>query len=378
MRHTRPSRLAFLLAIPLSLAPGAAPAGAQADAGSQEDVRSRLGGVDLLLLETADGEVVRGQPVGWVDDWILLRDGRRVALGEILRAEALHRRTGEGARWGGLVGLVAGAGLFLASRDDASSDAARGIAYLSGGTLLGAGGGALWGSRHYRGELVYSAPAANAQAPQTGLIEYRLGGGPGQVRTTLALTPFVGVQNFGYRTGTGGDDGARVGIGVSRELGVQLQYAMGPRSVVRFAGSAIHGSLRYDQGGIRSILPGSKWFARAEVGLELRTRANVPGYAVIAADALYNPHGYILVVKPGEGLVPDGVDAGVMPRVGAGLGFDFFAAGDRRVRIEGLYRIGRYNQPDVEALGYDTSRITRDATFSLGVHLPLKRPRPAR
>ncbi len=378
MRPTRLIRFAFLLAVPFTLAVGAAPAGAQAGTGGQEDVRSRLGGVSLLLLETADGEVVRGQPVGWVDDWILLRDGRRIALGEILRAEALHRRTAEGARWGGLVGLVAGAGLFLASRDDASSDAARGIAYLSGGALLGVGGGALWGSRHYRGELIYSAPAANTQAPQTGLIEYRLGSGPGQVRTTLAVTPFVGIQSFGYRTGTGGEDETEVGIGASRELGVQLQYAMGPRSVVRFAGSAIHGSLRNEQRGLRNTIRGGKWFARAEVGLELRTRANVPGYAVIAADALYNPHGYVLIVKPGEGLAPDGADAGVMPRIGAGLGFDFFAAEDRRVRIEWIYRIGRYNQPDVEALGYETSRITRDATFTLGVHLPLKRPRPAR
>jgi len=375
MLAVRPTRLlACALILPLALAGDPQPADAQA---ATDEVKSRIGGVSLLQLEIAGGEVVRGQPRGWVDDWLLLRDGRRIALGEILRAEALHRRTSEGARWGGLVGLVAGAGLFLATRDDGGSDAARGVGYVSGGALLGAGAGALWGSRQYRSELIYSAPTANMQAPQTGLIEYRLGSGPGQVRTKLAVTPFVGVQSFGYRTSTGEVDETKVGIGASRELGVQLQYAMGPRSVVRFAGSAIHGSLRSEQRGLRHTIPGGKWFARAEVGLELRTRANVPGYLVIAADALYNPHGYVLVVKPDEGLAPDGADAGVMPRIGAGLGFDFFAAGDRRVRIEWIYRIGRYNHPDVEALGYDTSRITRDATFTLGVHLPLVRPRQA-
>jgi len=373
MLAVRPTRLlACILTLPLALVGSPRPADAQ----GAEEVKSRLGAASMLQLEIAGGEVVRGQARGWVDDWLLLRDGRRIALGEILRAEALHRRTGEGARWGGLVGLVAGAGLFFATRDDDGSDAARGVGYVSGGAVLGVAAGALWGSRQYRSELIYSAPTANVQAPQTGLIEYRLGSGPGQIRTKLAVTPFVGVQSFGYRTSSGDVDGTKVGIGTSRELGVQLQYAMGPRSVVRFAGSAIHGSLRSEQRGMVNTLRGGKWFARAEVGLELRTRANVPGYVVIAADALYNPHGYILVVTP-EGIGPDGVDAGVMPRIGAGLGFDFFAAGDRRVRIEWLYRIGRYNHPDVEALGYDTSRITRDATFSLGVHLPLVRPRQA-
>src|SRR5690606_3336653 len=202
MRPTRLIRFAFLLAVPFTLAVGAAPAGAQAGTGGQEDVRSRLGGVSLLLLETADGEVVRGQPVGWVDDWLLLREGRRIALGEILRAEALHRRTGDGARWGAIVGLVAGAGVFLSTQDQEEAGVARGVAYISGGTLAGAAVGALWGSRRYRSELIYSAPTANVASPQAGLIEYRLGSGPGEVRSKLAVTPFVGLGSYGYRTGT--------------------------------------------------------------------------------------------------------------------------------------------------------------------------------
>src|SRR5690606_17581463 len=99
MFTARPARLlALAFALPLTLAGSPEPAGAQGG----EEVKNRLGAAPLLLLETAGGEVVRGQPAGWVDDWLLLDTGRRVALGEILRAEALHRRTGDGARWGAI------------------------------------------------------------------------------------------------------------------------------------------------------------------------------------------------------------------------------------------------------------------------------------
>lgn len=366
MLLARPTRLLTLtLALPLALA------GSPVAARAQEEVKNRLGAAPLLLLEIAGGEVVRGQPVGWVDDWLLFDSGRRVALGEILRAEALYSRTGEGARWGAIVGLVAGAGVFLATQDQEDGGVAVGVAYVSGGALAGAAVGALWGSRRYRGELIYSAPTANAAAPQAGLIEYRLGSGPGDVRTNLAVTPFVGLGSYGYRTGT--PDGTyEIGLASSREIGVQLQYAMGPRSVVRVGGSAIRTSFRELLGAAPGILNDGIWLARAEVGLELRMRSNVPGYVVIAADGLYNPHGY---VQGSDG--PEGIDAGVMPRVGAGLGFDFFLSEDRRVRLEWIYRFGRYSDPDVEERGFETSRITRDSSFTLGVHLPLVRPRQA-
>lgn len=365
MLLARSTRLLPLTLLPLALA------GSPAAATAQEEVKNRLGSASMLLLETADGEVVRGQPVGWVDDWLLLREGRRIALGEILRAEALHRRTGDGARWGAIVGLVAGAGVFLSTQDQEEAGVARGVAYISGGTLAGAAVGALWGSRRYRSELIYSAPTANVASPQAGLIEYRLGSGPGEVRSKLAVTPFVGLGSYGYRTGTP-DGGYEIGLASSREFGVQLQYAMGPRSVVRVGGSAITTSFRELLGSAPGIYDDNIWLARAEVGLELRMRSNVPGYVVVAADGLYNPHGYVQGIDG-----PEGIDAGVMPRVGAGLGFDFFLAEDRRIRLEWIYRFGRYNDPDVEARGFETSRITRDSSFTLGVHLPLVRPRQA-
>jgi len=361
----RPTRI-LACALAVALAGGLEPVAAQTGVA---EVKSRIGAAPRLLLETADGEVVRGKPTGWLDDWLLLDSGRRVALGEILRAEALYSRAGDGARWGAIAGLLAGVGAFLATQGEEDDRAAVGVAYVSGGTVAGAAVGALWGSRRERRELIYSAPAANAAAPQTGLIEYRLGSGPGQVRSNVAVTPFLGLGYYGTRTKST-DDAVEVGLAASREIGVQLQYALGPRSVLRVGGSAIHTAHRERLISGTLILGESMWLARAEVGLELRMRSNVPGYAVIAADGLYNPHGY---VRRSAGEDPD--DAGVMPRLGAGLGFDFFLSEDRRIRIEWIVRLGRYNDPDVAERGYETSRITRDSSLTLGVHLPLVRPR---
>ncbi|HEX7088538.1 MAG TPA: hypothetical protein VF192_00285 [Longimicrobiales bacterium] len=345
--------------------------------GGEAEARARMGAAPLLLIETTGGELIRGRPVGWVDDWILLRDGRRIALGEIARAEALRPRTGEGARWGAVAGAAAGTGVLLASSGEGGASAAEGVLYVSGGALLGAAAGALWGSQLHRRELIYSASPADAPAQQTGLIEHRLGGGPGAVRTRLAITPFVGIGSHGARTTT--SDGDEVGITSSQEVGLQLQYALGPRSVVRLAGSAIRTAVELEFGGSRTILDDRIWLARAELGLELRMRSNVPGYLVLAADAFYNPHGYVPVLDLESGqLEPDGIDAGVIPRIGAGVGLDFFTAGDRRVRIEGIYRVGRYTAPEVEARGFDPTRITQDATLTVGLHLPLVRPAPER
>ncbi|MFO7261126.1 MAG: hypothetical protein DIU52_008210 [bacterium] len=368
MLLVRPTRL---IACALALALAGGPGTAVAQTG-MEAVKSRLGAAPRLLLETADGEVVRGRPTGWIDDWLLLSNGRRVAFGEILRAEALYPRTGDGARWGAIAGLLAGAGAYLATRGEDGGEAAVGVGYVSGGTLIGAALGALWGSRRDRSEPIYSAPTANA-APRTGLIEYRRGASPGQVRSNLAVTPFVGVSRYSYRTGR--TDGTHeIGLASSREIGLQLQYALGPRSVVRLGASGIHASFRERLGpapGTR-IMDENVWLARAEVALELRMRSSVPGYAVIAADGLYNPHGYAQRVA-GE----DDIDAGISPRIGAGLGFDFFLREDRRVRIEWIYRLGRYNAPDAAEHGFATSRTTRDWSFTLGFHLPLVRPRHA-
>lgn len=359
----------------LLLAPSSA---VRAQGGASEaDARTRMGAAPLLLVETTGGELIRGRPVGWAADWLLLRDGRRIAFSEIARAEALRPRTGEGARWGAVIGAAAGTGLLLVSGGDEGVSAAEGVLYVSGGALLGVAAGALLGSRLHRRELIYAASPAGAPAQQTGLIEHRLGGSPGTIRTTLAITPFVGIGSHGTRTGTA--DGDQVGITNSQEMGLQVQYAMGPRSVVRVGVSAIRTAVEMKFGGSRTILDDRMWLARAELGLELRMRSNVPGYLVLAADAFYNPHGYIPVLDLENGrLEPDGIDAGVIPRLGAGLGLDFFAAGDRRIRFEGIYRVGRYSAPEVEARGFDPTRITRDATLTVGVHFPLVRPAPQR
>src|SRR5690606_5140522 len=302
----------------------------------EADARARIGAAPLLLIETTGGELIRGRPIGWVDDWILLRDGRRIAFGEIARAESLRPRTGEGARWGAVFGAAVGTGWLLASSGEGGVSAAEGVLYVSGGALLGVAAGALWGSQQHRPELIYSASPADAPAQQTGLIEHRLGGSPGAVRTRLAITPFVGIGRHGARTVT--SDGDEVGITSSQEVGVQVQYAMGPRSAVRLGGSAIRTAVELELAGTRTILDDRIWLARAELGLELRMRSNVPGYLVLAADAFYNPHGYVPVLDLDSGhLAPEGIDAGVIPRIGAGLGFDFFTAGDRRIRLEGIY-----------------------------------------
>lgn len=115
----------------------AGPAAARQSApGQATELQRRLLGVTLVELHLVTGETVRGSPVGWVEDWLLLDTGRRVPAGEVVVAESLRRRTGRYWLRGNLLGAIAG-----------------------GGALVGGGLGALIGATRYDRDTVYAASA---------------------------------------------------------------------------------------------------------------------------------------------------------------------------------------------------------------------------
>ncbi|HLU25891.1 MAG TPA: hypothetical protein VKZ58_09310 [Longimicrobiales bacterium] len=367
----------------------AGPAAARQSApGQATELQRRLLGVTLVELHLVTGETVRGSPVGWVEDWLLLDTGRRVPAGEVVVAESLRRRTGRYWLRGNLLGAIAGGGALVAA-DGAGGDAGywapRVVAAVAGGALVGGGLGALIGATRYDRDTVYAASAV-AGRREGGLIEYRLGPAPGRIRTRLAVTPYVAIGRYGYRTGRTEPPGVQYGIVGSQELGVQLQYALGPRFVARAGVGAVRTAPKYRSGGQDGILDDDMVLGRGELGLEFRTRPDVPGYFVLAVDGIHNSRGYAFgdgapgdpddPAPPVAG--PAGLDSGVLPRIGLGLGFDVFGPNDRRFRIEWLYRIGRYHAPAVARHRLDVTRLVRDMSFSMGVHVPIVRPEEAR
>lgn len=376
------------LAVVACLATAGPGAARQAGPDQVSELQRRLQGVSLVELHLVTGESVRGRPVGWVEDWLLLDTGRRVAAGEVSAAESLRRRTGKDARRGQLLGIILGAGL-LVTADGAEGEARdwapRAIAAAAGGAVVGGLVGALIGARRFDRDTVYSASAVAARR-EDGLIEYRLGPAPGRIRTRLAVTPYAAIGRYGCRTGRTEPTAAEYGIAPSQELGVQLQYALGPRFVARVGAGAVRTNPKYRTGGSDIILTHEMLLGRAELGLEFRMRPDVPGFFVLAVDGIYNSEGYVLGGELTSN--PDGtnrlqakltgLDSGVLPRVGLGLGFDAFASNDRRFRIEWLYRVGRYHAPAVAERALDTTRLVRDSSISIGVHLPIVRPEETR
>lgn len=110
------------LAVVACLATAGPGAARQAGPDQVSELQRRLQGVSLVELHLVTGESVRGRPVGWVEDWLLLDTGRRVAAGEVSAAESLRRRTGKDARRGQLLGIILGAGL-LVTADGAEGEA---------------------------------------------------------------------------------------------------------------------------------------------------------------------------------------------------------------------------------------------------------------
>jgi hypothetical protein len=182
----------------------------------------------------------------------------------------------------------------------------------------------------------------------------------------LAVIAFLAFDGYGDRTrhreaAEGGRHGVSRGIGGGLALRARLGTG---RAAIRVlaAASRVEPILRTQE----SILLGKPpyWLTRAEAGLELRVRPGVPGYFVIAADALHNPEGFLLAQQTGD-IRPVGVDSGVYPRLGIGAGLDL-GRGPTRLRIEGIYRLGRYNEPAAAEAGLLTPLTTRDFGVSLG------------
>lgn len=381
-----PAALALLLVF------AAIPAAAQqGESGIRDLVRRRIGLAPRLLLVLAPGDTVTGQSAGWLNEYLLLRDGRSFSLDAISAIEVLEPRTGEFARRGAWLGGVLGAGLSVfAAGSDEEEDAVRRVGLAISGTgagmLAGAALGALVGARVHTAEVVYRVrPQEGRGRGGATMVAYERGPRVGSIRTRLAVTPFIGFAKYGFRARVppGAAQYLEVGITRSREAGLQLQYALGPRSVVRFAVAAIRTHPKFRSGELEQsaqvgVLQRAEWLARSEAALELRIRADVPGYFVVALDGLYNPHGYILGAVPLEEsyarVRPLGIDTGVHPRLGLGAGFDVFETGDRRLRFEWVYRLGLYREPAAADAGFEATRITRDSGFTIGVHLPLARP----
>jgi hypothetical protein len=349
-------------------------------------VRERLRGADRLRIHLRDGEEIVTRGLGAVGGALLLPDGRIFALSDISRIDALDRRTGDFAVRGFYVGAMLGAALLQASSpaEEGFRAAALTLTAAAGGGALGIIGGGLIGQRRFTSHTVYQADAARPVARAGDLpVEYRYGPAPGIIRTRLAITPILGFATYGPRTGIRGPNGwhaVRYGLASGQEAGVQAQWAATPRTVIRGTAAAARASHRVDLPEGTYIAPEAIWLQRAELGLEFRLRHDVPGYFVLAADLFRNAEGYAF---PARGAGDDGepiptLDGGIIPRLGAGIGFDVDFPGDRRVRTEWIYRIGRYHEPAVEAWGLEPTTIIRDSGMTFGLHIPLRRPPQSR
>jgi hypothetical protein len=216
------------------------------------------------------------------------------------------------------------------------------------------------------GALAASAPTCVPAAPCAPRPDPAAQRDAVPAQPALALIPFLAFDGYGDRTrhqekAQGGRHGVSRGIGG----GIALRARLGAgRAAVRAvaAASRVEPILRTQQ----SILLGTPpyWLTRAEAGLELRVRPAVPGYVVIAADALHNPEGFLLEQQAGD-IGPVGVDSGIYPRLGVGAGLDL-GRGATRLRIEGVFRIGRYHEPAAAEAGLVTPITTRDFGLSLG------------
>jgi hypothetical protein len=332
-----------------------------------QEERARIGSASRLLIITVQDTLV-GRPHGWVADWLLLRDGRRVGLEEVAAIDAVSTRAAPYAKRGAAAGAAVGAVAGLLGRDgeaEGNQVVGEAMVNVAAGALAGAALGGLVGGRREVREPLYRAPEAVTLRAPMGLLEQRIGGGRGAVRTRLAVAPFVGIGTFGTRTRRAGGSRTAYGLSSAQEAGVHGVWALGPRSALRVGGAVGRANPRLGEGGTTNILDQRVLLARGEIGVEVRTRADVGGYFIVAADGLYNPDGYI---------VNQDLDAGLIPRLGVGAGYDVFLAGDRRLRAEWVYRVGLYHFPEAREAGYDGTRLVRDQGFTVGFHLPLVRP----
>jgi hypothetical protein len=173
---------------------------------------------------------------------------------------------------------------------------------------------------------------------------------------------------FDMRTRAVGSSGQRQGVSPSWGLGGGVVLGVGRRQALRAAGSASRTTSRLQTPD--ALADGeSFWITRGELGFEWRFRAGVPGYLLVAADAVINPEGW--AVSVGDKIRAVGYDTGVSPRLGVGAGLDS-GAGPRQFRIEASYRLGRYDFPEAAEHNRETTRVTHDILLTAGVVLRVR------
>lgn len=367
----------MLVALLLAFAPLDCPAQIPGTGEFIAETGQRLLAAPRVRILLASGEQLEGRLANITAEHFVLRDGRSVRFEQVTLVQALARQAGKSAVRNALRGSGAGlvATVLFAQSDRFWGDLAT---FVAGGLATGGAYGALTGSRRLAVDFTYSAPLPDADTRSAVTTQFWVRQ-RGPIRTTIAFTPFFGVARYDDRIvqtyATHGE--ISYGLSPTQELGLQLQYALGPRGVARLAGSAINArpSFRAEQIG---DIDHTFLLYRGEVALELRMRSNVPGYFVVAADGIYNPEGYVLGLSLlDDGRIrygPTGMDAGqILPRLGLGIGYDIFGPGDRRFRMEWIYRVGRYEPVGLRP-GFRSVTKPRDWTFTLGIHLPLLRP----
>lgn len=347
-------------------------------------VIQRMARASAVRVHTADGAVIQDAPRLWANGVLVFPGGRSLRFEEIRRVDILRGRGPAFTPHGAVIGALLGGAVGFAATDGRPTGEALSIslAAVGGGALVGGAAGYLLGTLMPEAETIYRAGSPALAAVDAPFEAVRHRRGP-PVR--LALTPLVGTSSFGERIGKH-ETGAAHGLSTGQEVGVQASYALSGTITARASVGAIHARHELVLGKQRIFLPGSVWLRRYAAALEVRMRSDVPGYFLVEADGLHNPAGYLirgsLVLAedeppPALPVGPSGEDAGTIPRLGIGLGYDVRLGGDRRLRFEWVYRVGRYDFPEVSRYGFDAERTVRDSSFTVGLSLPLLRPEPS-
>jgi hypothetical protein len=213
-------------------------------------------------------------------------------------------------------------------------------------------------------------PACTPASPCTPLAESRASAAAAlqQAGPGISFLLFAERNWFDMRTRFVGSTRQRQGVSPSWGLGGGVVLDLGRRMALRAAGSASRTTSRLQ---VQDALVDGEpfWITRGELGFEWRFRAGVPGYVLVAADAVNNPEGWAVTV--GDTIRAAGYDAGVSPRLGVGAGLDV-GDGPRQFRIEASYRLGRYDFPEAAEHNREPTRVTHDILLTAGVVLRVR------
>ena len=187
-----------------------------------------------VRLYLSSGDMLQGRVHTVAEDQLIFQDDNKISLDDVDLAHALTPRTRPYALRGGIMGAALASVLSVS----VSLAAGEGVwAGLGNGLLPGIGvgmaAGAILGRRSHDEETIYRSPLPDGYSQRMITSQYWVRR-RGNVRTTIAVTPFAGLAKYSGRVQqeAGGMDGFvlyQVGIAPSQEIGIRAQYALGPR-----------------------------------------------------------------------------------------------------------------------------------------------------